>query len=424
MDSVAEILFQLRCRGVRLWTDDGQLHYQAPSGALSSDEIKALRALKSDITDYFLTSPSSNSIEPPLVPRLASDRVPLAFSQQCLRNLMHLERHGRRTVYTATRLSGRLTFDSLQSSVSEVVRRNESLRTRIVTSDGIPYQEIDEWFEYEVELVDLSGLSANEREFEAQRLIKRLITEPTELATGPLFVAQLLRLGNHEHVFVTAMDHLFADATSACILLRDICTMYTQSVRGMPCSLPRAPLQFADYAVWQHKARLTWTDKHSHYWRGRLATAERVRLFPSVEAVKPTHASFLSLQVRFGRHLSIELRKLSQRERTSPAICALSVYAALVSRWCDKPDFVVPFLIAGRLHPGVESIIGLFAAPLFLRVELSQNDSFLDLLRRITREYGEAHEHCDFGRIAMQLPQAEFAGNSVFNWVQIGRAHV
>jgi non-ribosomal peptide synthetase component F len=94
----------------------------------------------------------------------------------------------------------------------------------------------------------------------------------------------------------------------------------------------------------------------------------------------------------------------------------LATWVAVVSRWCGTRDVVVPFLAMGRPGTEVENTIGCFVAPLYLRIQLRSDDSFLDLLRRVTEEYATACEHDDLGYIGAQFPRPAFTYNSCFNW--------
>jgi hypothetical protein len=64
----------------------------------------------------------------------------------------------------------------------------------------------------------------------------------------------------------------------------------------------------------------------------------------------------------------------------------------------------------------VEHTIGCFASPLYLRFEVRPEDTFLDLLARVTEEYASAFEHDDLGRIGAQLPRPDCTHNTCFNW--------
>src|SRR4030088_3242456 len=154
VDSASELLFAMRLKGVRIWNDNGQLRYQATRGSLTPAEIEKLRSLRDEII-AFSRQAVPVATEPPLVPRLTSDPIPLTFSQQLRWRLFELQRcPSTRSVFTAIRLLGRLNVKCLRQSFAELVRRHEALRTRFVVADGLPRQEIADAWEHELEAVD------------------------------------------------------------------------------------------------------------------------------------------------------------------------------------------------------------------------------------------------------------------------------
>ena len=277
MDRVADLLFALRSKGVKVWSDNGQLHCQSPKGELAPEDIERLRALKTRIIAFLQPSPAHTAAELQLAPRPYSDRAPLTFSQRWFWSIRELgTRSSMRSVASAVRLSGRLNIEALRQCFVTLVHRHESLRTRIVALDGIPGQCIDAAPDDILEICDLTLLPSGEREIQMQRLVEQIIYEPFSVAVGPLFAARLVKLETCNHLLVVAMDHMISDGASVGILLREILTLYEQFIHERPLSLPIMSIQFADYAVWQHETQLSWTQKHAAYWMQRLAGAQSV----------------------------------------------------------------------------------------------------------------------------------------------------
>ena len=103
------------------------------------------------------------------VPR--SESLPLSFAQQRLWFLDQLE-PGTATynIPIGIRLSGRLDVAALERSISEVVRRHETLRTRFVEEEGTAQQLIELAQAVVLPVIELSGLAAAQQEVEVQRL--------------------------------------------------------------------------------------------------------------------------------------------------------------------------------------------------------------------------------------------------------------
>ena len=418
-NSITDLLFTLRCRGITVWVDHGQLRYHAAKEPITTEEIEALKMKRADVLALLQqTLLPSNAAEPELAPRPCADTAPLAFSQEWWWRGLGLDRNpSLRTVFSAVHLSGTLSSNSLRRSFAELISRHESLRTRIITSDGIPTQHIDEPGDPPLELLDLSGLPTGAREAKLSLLAEQIVNDPFFASQGPLFSARILKLGHSEHLLVVALDHMISDGASIGILWRDLFSLYTQITRGVPCQLETIPIQFADYSLWQHNTYHWWATKHSRYWTQRLSGAEPLQLFRAERVQNPTIDRLAHLPIQFGEPLSTALRELSRRLRTTTVMAVLTAYAASLMRLSNRHDLVVPFTTTGRLHPAVENTIGFFGTPTLLRIELKEQDRFFDFLEHVTQEYTTMYEHQDSCRMARQLPVPEVMWNPHFNWI-------
>lgn len=416
MEDVASILFSMRVKGIKIWTDKGKLYYDAPRRTLTPSDVANLRTLKREIINFLQRSRFSASTEEPLVPRDPSERVPLAICQLFFWNIFSQNSgQSRRPPTLIKRLSGHLDIKALERALTELTRRHEILRTNIVTEQGAPTQKIREPSEIKLERIHVTGASAAEREDNARRLIKRLAEQIIDVAIDPLFKPGLLILGEEDQIFFVLMDHIIFDGPSVQILDRDITTLFSQAAHQRQFSLPAMPIQFADYAVWQQRTRASRVDVHDAFWKARLAGARHVRVF-SDGGARTNPSKLVRHMVRFEPSLTITLRRLSVARRTTLMLSLLTMYVALLSRWCNRADLVVSVPTVTRRHPEVENTIGPLGVSLFLRVGIFEDDSFIDLLRRVADEYNSAYEHDDSGKLAAKAPPPEFVSNACFSF--------
>jgi Condensation domain len=353
-----------------------------------------------------------------LVPRPPSSRVPLSFQQLWWWN--YLEALGpcmsARYFAVVLRLRGRLNVEALRRSLAHVVRRHESLRTRIIVVDGVPMQEIDAVPEQALEMLDVSAAGASV-ESEAKRLVEALVNEPIPADIGPLFGARLLKLADREYVFVLALNHVITDHVSEHVLLRDIWASYVQFLLVRPLSLPPMPVQYGDYAIWQRGTHESWLAKHGHYWESRLENAPGAS-FPVKEDARPAaRYRYAQMQISFGQTITERLRQLSKRYRTTLVMSVLTGYVALALRWRQSRDLAIGCLVSGRNCQELDNSIGFFASVLHLRIKLSEGDTFADLMRGVTREFCAAYEHYDAARLSVPMPGPEYRGNTTLNWL-------
>lgn len=413
---IGDLLATMRLKGIKVWAENGRLRYLSLSGTPSATDLQTLKARRAEIMEY-VQQAGSDAHEPPLLPRRSDDSIPLTFSQRMLLNrFRQARRHGTRSVFTAVRLLGWLHVEVLRASLTELVARHESLRTRIIAAGDDYTQSVDPPQPYELSVSALDSLPQQDREAAAAQIVTSLVRDPVDISRGPLFIARLVRLSAGDHVLVLAMDHLISDGASVGILLRDLWTLYSQSASGRPHSLPNMPVQYADYCVWQDSVHRSWPARHERYWRDQLTSAPRLRMFAEEEHISGGRGGFAIFPVQLERALSSSLRDRARREQTTLALSVLSLCVALAARWCNTADVVVPFVTMGRQRPEVQNTVGCFGAPLFLRIGLKETDTFADCLRRVTGGYATACEHYDSGKFASQWPRPDCALNPAFNW--------
>jgi hypothetical protein len=267
---------------------------------------------------------------------------------------------------------------------------------------------------------DLTVLSEDLRETEMLRIIERQILEPIDVAVSPLFGLRLAKLRDEDYVLIIAMEHIISDMVSLNILSRDLFALYMQALTGRAASLPRTPMQFSDYAVWQRNAERFRLEKHGAYWRERLSGLPRLRFPQDTGLSTASRLGWAALPLRIGRELKSALREWCRLRQTTVVIGVFTAFAGLLLRWCNVQESVVQYTSDGRCSPNIENTIGLFASVLYVRISLYQNDSFIDLMKRLTDEYCNAYDHADCSYMTAQVPRPEFARNCLFNWIARG----
>ncbi|HWE63822.1 MAG TPA: amino acid adenylation domain-containing protein, partial [Chloroflexota bacterium] len=296
---------------------------------------------------------------------------------------------------------------ALQVSLDEVVRRHEVLRTTFVAHEGRPAPVVAEHLSVALPVVDLRAVPEPEREETARRMMEVEARAPFDLARGPLLRAHVWRLGREEHIVLCTMHHIVADAWSIGVLLRELATLYESRAMGRHDQLPELPIQYADYASWQRQrlhgqllaAQLA-------YWQRHLADplpvlqlpTDRPRLAAS-EASGATHPLVVSPAT------AEALARLGRQEGATLFMITLAAFATLLFRYSGQDDIVVGAPIANRIVPEVEELIGFFANTLALRIDLSGNPTFRELLGRVREVALGAYAHQDlpFERLVEEL---------------------
>ncbi|HSF39388.1 MAG TPA: non-ribosomal peptide synthase/polyketide synthase [Thermoanaerobaculia bacterium] len=357
---------------------------------------------------------------PPLVPVLREGPLPLSFAQQRLWFLHQMD--PRSPVYNmpfSFRLSGLLAIPALAASLTEVVRRHETLRTTLVLSGNGPVQSIAPPARQPLPRVDLSALPVEVREETALRLGVEEARRPFDLARPPVVRTLLLRLAEREHVLLFTIHHVSGDGWSVDVLSRELVELYGAAVEGRPARLPELPVQYADFAVWQRSwlqgAALT---AQIDYWRHRLAGAPALLELP-LDRPRPPVQSFRGrrCRLRLPAGLRESLLRLGRTQGATGFMTLLAGFQALLHRYSGQESVVVGTPIANRDRAELERLIGFFANTLALRADFAGDPGFAELLLRVRETALGAYVHQDlpFEKLVDELsPQRDMSYAPVF----------
>ncbi|HEX2093612.1 MAG TPA: amino acid adenylation domain-containing protein, partial [Longimicrobiaceae bacterium] len=361
--------------------------FEAPVLAELARRMEALRG----------EAPPADEVPPlSLVPGDAGVARPLSFAQQRLWFLDRLQPGS--TAYNmllALRLRGALDPRVLERTLAEVVRRHEALRTTFGEHAGAPVQVIHPVAGVSLPVPDLSGIPAEAREAEALRIVADEGRLPFDLECGPLLRVRLVRLAERDHVLVLALHHIVSDGWSMGVLFREVAALYEAFSRGEPSPLSDLPLQYADFAAWQReRLRGEALERETAWWRERLAGAPPVLEIPTDHPRRPMPGERGTLVTRLLPGGTLErLRLLARSEGATLFMVLLGALNVLLARWSGQEDVVVGSPIAGRNRRETEGLVGFFVNTLALRVDVSGNPAFRELLGRVREATLEAYQH-------------------------------
>ena len=404
-------MIRLERAGAQLRLAEGKIRVRAPAGVLDDEFSREIQAYRDEIVRRISgkVKPGGRISALNIVER--PDLLPLSYSQQRLWLLDQLQPGSAAyNMAGAFLVEGALGGEALEASLGEVVRRHEALRTRFETVEGQGVQVIDLPGGFRLELSDLSGLAASEREAQARRLLLEEASRPFDLTAGPLFRAKLLRLEAERHLLLVAMHHIVSDGWSIGVLAQEVTALYAAYSQGQPSPLPELTVQYADYALWQRR----WLqgealERQVDYWRGQLAGAPAVLELPT-DRPRPPVASHQGAELgfRLSAELSTRLGDLARGEGATLFMVLLAGFQAVLSRWSGQKDIVVGSPTAGRTHRQTEGLIGFFVNTLALRTDLSGNPTFSQLVARVRKAALGAYAHQDlpFERLVAALAPA------------------
>jgi non-ribosomal peptide synthetase component F/thioesterase domain-containing protein len=294
------------------------------------------------------------------------------------------------------RLAGTLSGAVLEKSFQMLVDRHETLRTAFEETDGELAQIITVRRAFSLIVTDIQNVPAMEREARLQQLVREETQRPFDLVRGPLFRAELFRLQPEEHVLVVTVHHILADGWSQNVLQRELWSVYEALTQGDDPSLPSLAIQYSDFTSWQ-KDWLASGEAREHldYWTKQLGGPLPVLNFPTDRLPSNRPASHGAIEtLLLPEDLTRALKSLGQSENVTMFMLTLACFGVLQLRYTNQEDVLIGSPASNR-RTETEPLIGPFAGPFALRLNLSGNPTFREVLRRVRDVTIDALSHTD-----------------------------
>jgi non-ribosomal peptide synthetase component F/thioesterase domain-containing protein len=323
--------------------------------------------------------------------------LPASVAQQRFWLLEKLS-HGNAAFHmpAGVRLSGKLSAERLETAFRIVMNRHEILHTTFENSDGELLQIISPPRPFRLERTTVAGLDLADKEEQLKQLVRDESQIPFDLAKGPLLRARLFELTSDDHVLLLTLHHILADGWSQSILQKELWTAYAAEDQSADAGLAPLNIQYSDFAAWQ-KEWLASEDsiEHRDFWLNALKPPLPVLDFPTDRPPQNRPASHGAIETYLlPTEISASLKKYAQKNNATMFTLMLACFGALLAKYSDQEDVVVGSPVANR-RTETEPLIGPFAGPIALRLNLAGNPTLQELLLRVRDFTLDALSHSD-----------------------------
>ncbi|HOY65272.1 MAG TPA: amino acid adenylation domain-containing protein [Candidatus Ozemobacteraceae bacterium] len=384
MNDLRKLLERLSALDVKLSLEGGNLDIDAPPGVLTGDLLETLRRSKPALVAHLSRTEEARRLAREPIPTAPpADAHPLSFAQRRIWFLDRLE--GPSSAYNlsaAFRITGPLDEAALTSSLAALMERHPMLRARFTDDAGEPKQIISNDIHIHIYR---SGATT---EADAYRFIRAAADTPFDLAAGAPLRVTLVNIGTGGYLLGVTLAHIVADGWTIGLFAREWSMLYDSFHANVPAPLRPPRSAYADYAVWQRRmADAGGWEEALDRRAARLAGAPLTLEIPTDRPRKPRQTfSGDVAPFRLEPADTARIKRLAGDSGTTLFMVTLAAYAVLLARHTGTRDLLVGVPIANRNRIECESVVGVFANIVPVRISLGEGITFRRLLANVRDE--------------------------------------
>ncbi|MEO0012600.1 MAG: hypothetical protein RLZZ535_989 [Cyanobacteriota bacterium] len=320
---------------------------------------------------------------------------PLTYGQQGLWFLYQLapESAAYNLAFTA-HICSNLDVSALQRAVQKLVDRHPTLRTVFKQQGGEPFQKVCQDREVEIKQIDASSWKWDE----LRKFAIAAHREPFDLERGSLLRVNLFTRSEQDHFLLLGIHHIAIDGFSLGILVDELRLLYQSESTGQTVSLPPIERQYGRFVQWQKEMlESPIGETHRNYWQQKLSGELPLLKLPvdhwrSQSAKHP--GAFYNFQL--DRQLTEQLKAMVKTEGATLYMILLAAFQVLLHRYTGEKDIIVGSPSEGRNQSELARTVGFFINMIALRVKVTSELTFSELLSQVRQTVLEALTHQDY----------------------------
>ena len=309
------------------------------------------------------------------------EHYPLLASQKRIYILSSMENESLNyNMPFALELDGQADEKKISEIFYKLIERHEALRTSFNVVNGEPVQIIHDNVSFSISFEDCTEEGINS-------FIKKHI-RPFKLDKAPLLRVSIAKLSNNKRIMFMDMHHIISDGISVITLLNEFSSLYDDN------TLPTPTVCYKDYVVWKNSIDLS---SQKEYWM-QVYNDEVPVADLHYDFERPLTQSYYGKKLHFtiNKTLSKKINKVVKNNGTTAFTLMFAAYNILLSKYSGQEDIIVGIPVAGRRHPDIDKMIGMFVNTVALRNKPFGKKTFIEFLAEVRDNSFKAFENQDY----------------------------
>ena len=295
-----------------------------------------------------------------------------------------------------------------------LVNSSDALRTVLKECDGIPTQKVVPIVPCELNVVDLSSLP--DPHTTAKSWMHKRCQIPFQWHKR-LFDSALIQLSESEFIWYLNVHHMICDGWSFELIYHRMAEFYSRSLQGQ---LPEyvSLFSYADYVAHERSHRESARHRRAEaYWKQFfVAGGEQIHFYGKTPAKATTRVRRVSWEL--GAERTSRLRSMAAASKSgSEEAFLLETFAAILVGYLyclnRQSTYTIGIPFHNRRSKEFKQTIGFFSEVLPVRLEVSDEETFVSFIGKVKTEVFKAARH---GQCAVANPYFRRLYDVVLNY--------
>jgi amino acid adenylation domain-containing protein len=308
-------------------------------------------------------------------------------------------------------ISGDLNIELLGKTLNLLLQRHDILRTVFLYKKvQKPRQVVLNERETSIYFEDLSGKSNSEQIIKEYTLNEQ--KQGFELSKDVLIKISVFKTNTSTFRLIWSFHHILMDGWCMGIILSEFFQIYNGLVKNTPVSLPPV-YPFASYLKWLESRNYTETEA---FWKNYLSVLEDFTGLPKRIQKSDKYLKNTLYWKLEGNKFS-EFNKFCTTHGITVNNAFQTLWGLVLQLYNFTDDACMGSVVSGRPAeiPNVDSILGLFINTIPVRVKSSENETVLELMKKIQESQAECSKHDYFPLADIQKNSA--LGSHLFDHI-------
>lgn len=375
MERIEEFIEALKEKGIRIWSDNEKLRYQAAKGAMDSQTLEKIKEKKVEILEFLnnksdievvFKSNQAERYEPFPLTNIQNSYV---IGRNSAYELGDVTCHG----YIEITYQEELDKEKLEMAWNKVIAKHDMLRA-IIYENG--YQRVQKDVpEVKIESYDLRTCSEDEQLLNLQNIRANYAEKQYPLGQWPMCDI-VLSLWKGKSIIHFSLDMLITDFMSANLILNDLDNYY----HGKAVEVKVETL-YRDIVLYNQRKSMSKSKerkKAERYWQDKIrnmGTAPELIINNQKTGERET---FKQLKFFIDEEGKENINEIAKELRVTASTVILTAFGEVINKWSKNSKFSINMTMLSRdkTIPGVDKVVGDFTDVNVYSMDYSSCKSF------------------------------------------------